>query len=113
LGKHSGRHALKSRLTSLGYALNEDEMGIIFNRFKALADKKKMITDADLEALVRMNCTSRASCISLDGLQVACGTMGMPTATIRLRDPQGELHVQASVGTGSGGCSLPRHRTPL
>jgi 2-isopropylmalate synthase len=46
-----------------------------------------------------MSSTSRAR-FSLDGLQVACGTMGMPTATVRLRDPQGELHVHASVGTG-------------
>jgi 2-isopropylmalate synthase len=100
LGKHSGRHALKSRLTSLGYALDEQELGIIFNRFKALADKKKMITDADLEALVSDELYQPRELFSLDGLQVACGTMGMPTATIRLRDPQGALHVQASVGTG-------------
>jgi 2-isopropylmalate synthase len=37
---------------------------------------------------------------TLDGLQVACGTMGMPTATVRLRDPEGNLRVQAAVGTG-------------
>jgi 2-isopropylmalate synthase len=100
LGKHSGRHALKTRLASLGYALNDDELGIIFNRFKALADKKKMITDADLEALVADELYQPRELFSLDGLQVACGTMGMPTATIRLRDPQGSLHIQASVGTG-------------
>jgi 2-isopropylmalate synthase len=100
LGKHSGRHALKTRLTSLGYALNDQELGIIFKRFKALADKKKMITDADLEALVADELYQPRELYSLDGLQVACGTMGMPTATIRLRDPQGGLHVQASVGTG-------------
>jgi 2-isopropylmalate synthase len=100
LGKHSGRHALKTRLASLGYALNDQELGIIFNRFKALADKKKMITDADLEALISDELYQPRELFSLDGLQVACGTMGMPTATIRLRDPQGALHVQASVGTG-------------
>jgi 2-isopropylmalate synthase len=100
LGKHSGRHALKTRLTALGYALDDQELGIIFKRFKALADKKKMITDADLEALVADELYQPRELFSLDGLQVACGTMGMPTATIRLRDPQGELHVQASVGTG-------------
>jgi 2-isopropylmalate synthase len=100
LGKHSGRHALKTRLASLGYALDEQELGIIFDRFKSLADKKKMITDADLEALVSDELYQPRELFSLDGLQVACGTMGMPTATIRLRDPQGELHVHASVGTG-------------
>jgi 2-isopropylmalate synthase len=100
LGKHSGRHALKTRLASLGYALDEQELGIIFDRFKSLADKKKMITDADLEALVSDELYQPRELFSLDGLQVACGTMGMPTATIRLRDPQGALHVHASVGTG-------------
>ncbi|MEN4041539.1 MAG: 2-isopropylmalate synthase [Anaerolineaceae bacterium] len=100
LGKHSGRHALKTRLASLGYALDEQELGILFERFKALADKKKMITDADLEALVADELYQPRELFILDGLQVACGTMGMPTATIRLRDPQGALHVQASVGTG-------------
>jgi 2-isopropylmalate synthase len=52
LGKHSGRHALKARLISLGFGLNEAETDRLFERFKALADKKKTITDADIEALV-------------------------------------------------------------
>jgi len=100
LGKHSGRHALKARLTTLGYTLDENELNVIFERFKLLADKKKVITDADLEALVSDELYQPRELYTLDGLQVACGTMGMPTATIRLRDPQGEQHVHASVGTG-------------
>jgi 2-isopropylmalate synthase len=100
LGKHSGRHALQSRLMSLGFALDETAVDVIFERFKALADKKKVITDADLEALIADELYQPRELYTLDGLQVACGTMGMPTATIRLRDPEGGLHVQASVGTG-------------
>jgi len=100
LGKHSGKHALKTRLESLGYELGDDELVKMFERFKMLADKKKMITDADLEALVSDELYQPRELYSLDGLQVACGTMGMPTATVRLRDPEGELHVQACVGTG-------------
>ena len=100
LGKHSGRHALKNRLVSLGFSLDEAELGIVFERFKALADKKKGITDADLEALVSDEIYQPRELFSLDGLQVACGTMGMPTATIRLRDQDGKLHVHASVGAG-------------
>ena len=100
LGKHSGRHALQSRLMSLGFALDDKELDVIFERFKALADKKKMITDADIEALVADELYQPRELYILDGLQVACGTMGMPTATIRLRDPEGKMHVQASVGTG-------------
>lgn len=72
----------------------------IFASFKALADKKKVITDADLEALVSDKLYQPRELYRLESLQVACGTMGMPTATIRLSDPQGKLHVNASVGTG-------------
>ncbi len=100
LGKHSGRHALKTRLASLGYDLNEAEADQVFERFKALADRKKVITDADLEALISDELYQPRELFSLDGLQVACGTMGMPTATVRLRDPEGAMHVQAAVGTG-------------
>jgi 2-isopropylmalate synthase len=100
LGKHSGKHALRTRLESLGYSLKDDELLKMFDRFKALADKKKMITDADLEALVSDELYKPRELYTLDGLQVACGTMGMPTATVRLRDPEGGLHVEACVGTG-------------
>jgi 2-isopropylmalate synthase len=100
LGKHSGRHALKARLQSLGYALDEKGLDQIFERFKALADRKKTITDPDLEALVSDELYQPREYFTLDGLQVTCGTMGMPTATVRLRDADGNLHVQACVGTG-------------
>jgi 2-isopropylmalate synthase len=83
LGKHSG-----------------EELELSFTRFKELADKKKTITDADLEAMVADQIYQPEEIFSLDGLQVACGTMGMPTATVRLRGPNGELHVHAAIGTG-------------
>jgi 2-isopropylmalate synthase len=100
LGKHSGRHALKKRLAELGFALNEAELDKAFARFKDLADKKKTITDADLEALVADELYQPTEVFTLDGLQVACGTMGMPTATIRLKGPDGKLHIHAAIGTG-------------
>jgi 2-isopropylmalate synthase len=100
LGKHSGRHALRIHLDELGYQINDDEIGRVFERFKQLADKKKEITEADLEALMEDQVYRGEEFYTLDGLQVACGTMGMPTATVRLRGPDGDLHTQASVGTG-------------
>ena len=100
LGKHSGRHALRVRLMELGYELSNEELNIAFERFKQLADKKKAITDADLEALMEDRVYQMDEMYRLDGLQVTCGTMGMPTATVRLRDPNGAFHVQAAVGTG-------------
>lgn len=100
LGKHSGRHALQARFVELGYNLSDDELGQAFTRFKELADKKKVITDADLEALVSDEIASLNELFSLDGMQVACGTMGMPTATLRLKDPEGKTHTIAAIGTG-------------
>lgn len=100
LGKHSGRHAFKVRLQELGFELSEDESEKLFERFKHLADKKKEITDADLEALVSDEIYHPREIYQLDGLQVTCGTMGLPTATVRLKGPEGSLHVHAAVGAG-------------
>ncbi|RME07616.1 MAG: 2-isopropylmalate synthase [Anaerolineae bacterium] len=100
LGKHSGRHALRVRLEELGYELSDEEVNAVFKRFKELADKKKTITDADLEALVEDQMDTSEAFYKLDGLQVACGTMGMPTATVRLIGPDGEAHLHAAIGTG-------------
>ncbi|MBN1438375.1 MAG: 2-isopropylmalate synthase [Anaerolineales bacterium] len=100
LGKHSGRHALRARLSELGHELSAEELDRAFERFKELADKKKTIADADLEALVADQIYQPKEIFALEGLQVACGTMGMPTATVRLRGPDGALQVQAAIGTG-------------
>ena len=100
LGKHSGRHALKVRLSELGFELNKEELDRAFSRFKRLADKKKTVTDADLEALISDQIYRPREIFSLDGLQVACGTMGLPTATVRLKGPDGQILVKAAVGTG-------------
>ncbi|MCL2195638.1 MAG: 2-isopropylmalate synthase [Oscillospiraceae bacterium] len=61
LGKHSGRHGFKDRLAELGYHLNPQEIDEAFTRFKALADKKKVITDGDLKALVAMKLDESAT----------------------------------------------------
>jgi len=52
LGKHSGRHAFRTRLLELGYALSEGEVNSSFLRFKELADKKREISNADIESIV-------------------------------------------------------------
>jgi 2-isopropylmalate synthase len=100
LGKHSGRHALKARLVELGYQLGDEDLDRAFAEFKKLADKKKVIADADLEALVSEEMAQAHELFLLDGMQVACGTMGMPTATVRLRTPDGQTQVAAAIGTG-------------
>ena len=100
LGKHSGRHALRNRLAEMGHSLDEVELDKAFARFKELADRKKTITDLDLEALIADEFYRPRDVYLLNGLQVACGTMGMPTATVRLRGPDGVVHMVASTGTG-------------
>jgi 2-isopropylmalate synthase len=100
LGKHSGRHALKQRLAELGHKVEGDALMQVFARFKDLADAKKNVTDADLEALIADEFHKPQEFFSLDDIQVACGTMGMPTATVRLTNVRGETFIQAAVGTG-------------
>jgi 2-isopropylmalate synthase len=100
LGKHSGRHALRNRLTEMGHSLDEVELDKAFARFKELADRKKVITDLDLEALIADEFYRPRDVYLMNGLQVTSGTMGMPTATIRLRGPDGIIHTAASIGTG-------------
>jgi 2-isopropylmalate synthase len=100
LGKHSGRAALASRLAELGYLLDNAALGRVFTRFKAIAERRKQITTADLEVIVREDLPDTDDAYSLDALHVGCGTLGMPTATVRLRSKGGDVRVQASVGTG-------------
>ncbi len=100
LGKHSGRAALGARLAELGYSFDNEALDRIFIRFKALADRRKAVADADIEALVHDDAKPGDELYSLEGLQVACGTQGMATATVRVRSPDGGVRVHAAVGTG-------------
>jgi 2-isopropylmalate synthase len=100
LGKHSGRAALSARLTELGYSFDNAALDRIFVRFKALADRRKAVADADIEALIHDDAAPQDELLTLEGLQVACGTQGMATATVRLRDAEGKVTTHAAVGTG-------------
>ncbi|MEM1248768.1 MAG: 2-isopropylmalate synthase [Acidobacteriota bacterium] len=100
LGKHSGKHALKVRLEELGFDLDKEELRQAFKRFKALADKKKNVTDADLQAIANQEILAPEELFKLTDLQVACGRPGMPTATARLEGPNGQVYVSPATGTG-------------
>jgi 2-isopropylmalate synthase len=80
--------------------LEGEALETAFNRFKQLADRKKRITDADLEALAASEIGRGREYFSLDAVQVTCGSNGMPTATVRLVCPDGECRTRACVGTG-------------
>ena len=100
LGKHSGRHAFKVRMEELGFHLTPAELYPAFQRFKILADKKKTITDADLQALATSEVGMPEEIFSLADLQVVSGQPGMPTATVRMRGPGGVEKTMSAVGTG-------------
>ncbi len=100
LGKHSGRHAFKVRLADLGYQPTDAELQTAFTRFKDVADRKKNITDADLEALMVDQLQGPVELYKLTGLLVSCGQPGMPTATVRLVGADGQERVHATVGVG-------------
>ena len=100
LGKHSGRNAFRSRLKELGFELSESELNKAFLRFKEVADKKKEITDWDLEAIVNDEIRQAPELFHLELVQVSCGNQARPTATVTLRTPQGEELTDAAIGTG-------------
>jgi len=84
LGKHSGRHALRSRLKELGYDLSDNELQIVFTRFKELADKKKQLVDEDLEVIVTEGILRSSEIFKLKYLHVTSGTTVFPMASVEL-----------------------------
>jgi 2-isopropylmalate synthase len=100
LGKHSGRHAFRDRITQLGFKLSDEQLEAAFARFKALADKKKEVFDEDLEALVDEQLERSSPLWELIGLQVTAGSNTIPTATVTLKDSNGETIQDASIGDG-------------
>jgi 2-isopropylmalate synthase len=100
LGKHSGRHAFKTRLAQLGYdSLSDEEINKAFERFKELCDKKKEVLDEDLYAIVEDEVFHAPEIYQLDYLGFTSGTSTVPTATVRLRKGD-ELLQEASCGDG-------------
>ncbi len=100
LGKLSGRSAVRARLEELGYKLEGDALDEAFARFKELADRKREITDRDLEAIVSDHTQQLEARYQLLGVQVSCGTNLRPTATVTLRTADGAELTQAAIGTG-------------
>jgi 2-isopropylmalate synthase len=101
LGKHSGRHAFRVRLKEMGYGdLDKEDLDAAFKRFKHLADKKKVVTDADLEAIIADEVYQPPEIWKLNHIQVSCGDHSMPTATVSLTGPDGEEYRDAALGTG-------------
>ncbi len=99
LGKHSGKHALREKLASMGYEISDQELEKVFARFKILADKKKNITTADLEALVLHRHNANYETCQLVSHVVNAGD-GVPnTSCVKLKRAGEELE-EVAIGSG-------------
>ena len=88
LGKHSGRHAFESRLKEMGYNVTPEELNRCFEEFKVLADKKKSVSDDDIEAIVMHGSTTHheePKGYSLDWFAVQTSNFTTATSTVSLR----------------------------
>jgi 2-isopropylmalate synthase len=100
LGKHSGRHALGQRVQELGYHIDPAALQKVFEGFKQLADKKKVIYDADIAALCEAQMAGGPEVWTLEACHVIAGTNTMPTATICLRHQDGRRFRDATCAGG-------------
>jgi 2-isopropylmalate synthase len=103
LGRHSGRHALADRLRELGFALDEKRLDALFDAFKALAQKKREVFDADLEALALgadPAAAARGWCLVRWHVTTGVANGALPTASVELRSPEGQRVAEAAVGDG-------------
>ncbi len=101
LGKHSGKHALGKKLEEMGYHVTPEKLKEVFARFKDLADKKKTVSEVDLEALVSDELYQPVEAWELLNLQVHCGSGLTPTAVVKLLDTETRAeHLGAAVGSG-------------
>lgn len=100
LTARSGHAALKHRLEELGYTFDAEELDKLYEAFLNMADKKKEVYDEDLESLVNERGREETAVYTLEGVQVSCGFPLKPTATVTLRDAEGELATVCEWGTG-------------
>ncbi len=99
MGKHSGRAAFRSKLIELGLNLSDNQLQDVFERFKALADRKKHVYDEDIEALVDENLATAHDRIRLVSLSVIAGTRGPQRATLKI-EMDGRFFTEEADGNG-------------
>ncbi|MDR0601137.1 MAG: 2-isopropylmalate synthase [Treponema sp.] len=100
LGKHSGRHAFEDRLKDLGLQVDRDTLELVFAQFKDLADKKKVVSDRDIEALVMGASAAVPETWRLDHWAVNTGSALGASGTIRLHHRDGRSEKLVSMGDG-------------
>ena len=100
LGKHSGRHALRERVRAMGHSLSDEALDKVYERFKVLADKKKEVFDADVQALIEEEMVEVPQLFELESFHVSSGKTTTPTAMVRLMTQGGRLVEDAACGDG-------------
>jgi 2-isopropylmalate synthase len=100
LGKHSGRHALRDRVQELGYHLDEGQLERVFEGFKTLADRKKVIYDADIEVLAEAQVHHGPALWTLESFHTSAGTGTLPMAAVCLQHVDGHKVQDAACGDG-------------
>jgi 2-isopropylmalate synthase len=101
LGKHSGRHSVRLRLNQLGVELSEPDFERFFERYKALADRKKEVFDNDLESMVdQVSGADEAGRWQLVSIHATSGTSTAPSAAVALQLRDGRKREDAAVGDG-------------
>ncbi len=111
LTARSGRAALKHRLDKLGITIDDkDKMDEFYDKFLAIADKKKQIDDEDLMVLVRGKLNEEDKPIRLEHLQVVCGKSSIPVATVTLKI-YGQVYTQTCEGNGPVDASIKAVKT--
>ncbi len=88
LGKHSGRHAFRDKVVSLGYEIDDEQLNIVFAEFKSLADKKKQIFDRDIEILLTKGIKESKDYYKLERFVINSGNTITTTASVVLDTPQ-------------------------
>jgi 2-isopropylmalate synthase len=99
LSPRSGRNALRHRLNALGYEITSEQLDKIYGRFLEVADKKKAVHDADLEAIMKDEVRSIPEVFQLEYIQIVSGTRISPTTTVGVRT-EGGVIVEAATGDG-------------
>jgi len=100
LGKHSGRHAFRERVEQLGFSPNDTELNRAFEEFKKLADRKKELFDADIEAIIMNAEGDRRGPWTMEELNTTAGTAALATGSVRLNHEDGHTVDEAAVGDG-------------
>lgn len=101
LGKLSGKHAFAEKLVNLGYDIDVDEQKVLFKQFKEIADKKKAVTDRDIHALIQGTSHEQSAIYQVETLQLQFVSNGLQSAVVVIKDKDGNIYQDSSIGTGS------------